>query len=515
MSGKEFLLGLDIGTMGSKGVIINRDGEVVSDFFMEHDINILRPGWVEQDPEKCYWGDFKTIVDVLLKRSRIDPGNIVAVGISSLAPDAAPIDSDGNPIRPCIIYMDRRAQAECQWVKDEIGEEKIHRITGNAVDPYFAGYKILWYMRNEPENYKRTWKILNADKYVIYKLTENPIIDYTNAVIFAPFFDFLKKSWSDEVINKLGFDKDKLPDAYEPSAVVGEITSKAAKETGLAEGTPVIAGAPDAMQSFLSVGGTEPGDSVFMYGTTGCWGLITDKPNLDPRLVNSYYAVPGTYISVAGMIAVGALVRWFRDQFGAYEKQVENMTGVSAYKLLDLQAEKIPPGSDGLVVLPYFMGERTPIWDPKARGIIFGLTLFHTRAHIYRALLEAAGYGLKHHMDIALSMGLKFKRLVAVNGGAKSRLWRQIVTDIVNFPQEYVSKVLGAPYGDAFLAGVGVGLYKDVNEIRNMVKIDEVTHPDPKASEIYSRLYEVYMKLYEDTKEEAWKVSEISMAEGS
>jgi len=509
MSRKEYLLGLDIGTMGSKGLIMDKEGNVIASHYIEHDINIIKPGWVEQDPDGCYWRDFKEIVKVLINKSGIDPGNIVGIGISSLSPDLLPIDQNGKPVRPCIIYMDRRAQEECQIAKEILGEEKIYKLTGNAIDPYFAGYKVLWYKRNEPENYDKTWKILNADKYVIFKLTEIAVVDHTNAVLFAPLFDFMGKTWSKEACNALEIDVDKLPKPVEPSAIVGEVTEQAAKETGLAAGTPIVAGSPDAMQSFLSVGAINPGDSVFMYGTTGCWGVITDKPFMDPRLVNSYYVVPGTYISVGGMIATGALVRWFRDQFGAVEKKVEELTGINAYKLLDKEAERISPGSDGLVVLPYFMGERTPIWDPNARGIIFGLTLFHTKAHIYRALLEASGYGLRHHMDIAAASGIKFTRLIAVNGGAKSRLWRQIITDITNMKQEYISRSEGAPFGDAFLAGIAVKLFKDFKEITQLIKIDDVTEPNPDNYKLYSKLYEIYLKLYDKTKEEAWALSKL------
>ena len=511
MSGKkEFLLGVDIGTLGSKGVIIDLEGHVLADCFIEHGINILRPGWVEQDPESCYWGDFKKIVGSLINGSGIDPGNIIGIGVSSLSPDAAPIDGDGNPVRPALIYMDRRAVEECRVAEETVGKEKIHKITGNAVDPYFAGYKMLWYMRNEPGNHKRTWKILNACKYVVFKLTDTPSIDLSNAVLNAPFFDYLGKRWSEEICDALGFDKDKLPDAFELGAVIGEVSEKASRETGLAAGTPVVSCAPDAVMSYLSVGGVEAGDSVFMYGTTGCWGLITDKPVLDIRFINMYYPTPGTYVSTGGMIATGALVRWFRDEFGLPEKEAQRVMGVSAYKILDLEAERVPPGSDGLIVLPYFMGERTPIWDPNARGIIFGLTLFHTRAHIYRALLESAGYALRHHIDVASSIGLRFRRIIAVDGGAKSRLWRQIVTDIINFPQEYVSKSQGAPFGDAFLAGIGVKAYKDIREIKSFVEIDEVTEPNPEAGKIYSELYRIYLNLYQETRDDAWRISKLS-----
>lgn len=196
------------------------------------------------------------------------------------------------------------------------------------------------------------------------------------------------------------------------------------------------------------------------------------------------------------MVTTGALVRWFRDEFGILERDVERLAGVSAYSLLDREAEKVPPGSDGLIVLPYFMGERTPIWDPRARGVIFGLTLYHTRAHIFRAILESAGYALRQHVEIVRELGIDIRRLIAVNGGAKSKLWRQIISDITGLPQQYVPEAPGAPYGDAFLAGVATGIFKNPTQIRDYVKIAEETRPNKENAAIYEKLYKIYLTLY-------------------
>jgi len=493
---KEFLIGVDIGTLGSKGVIIDSEGKLLSSFFMEHTIDIPRPGWVEQDPERIYWREFKTIVARLLKESGVSPERVAGIGVSSLSPDACPVDEDKRPLRPTIIYMDRRAVEECELVKKKFGEDKIVRITGNAIDPYFSGYKMLWLMRNEPETYKKTWKFLNACKYVVLKLTDVPSIDISNAVLAAPFFDYSKRSWNKEICSELGFDLEKLPEIFKIGEVIGEVTAEAAKELGLVEGIPVISCGPDAMMSYYSVGALDEGDSVFMYGTTGCWGIITSKPVIDPRLINSFYLGDDKYISLAGMVTTGALVRWFRDEFGTVELDVEKAAGISAYSILDREAEKIPPGSEGVIILPYFMGERTPIWDPKARGVIFGLTLYHTKAHVYRAVLESAGYALKQHIEIIKELGIPVKRVIAVNGGARSRLWRQIISDITGLSQQYIAEAPGAPYGDAFLAGVASGVFEDMTQIRRHVRIAEETKPNEENSRKYEKLYEVYKELY-------------------
>ena len=500
MSEKEFLIGVDIGTLGSKGVIIDSEGRVLNTFFMEHGVDIPKPGWAEQDPES-YWREFKTIVSNLLNKANIPPSRVAGIGISSLSPDACPVDEDKHPLRPALIYMDRRAIEECELVKKEFGEDMIIRTTGNAIDPYFAGYKCLWVKNHEPEVYKKTWKFLNACKYVVLKLTDTPSVDLTNAVLTAPFFDFSKRMWSEKICSRLGFDMEKLPKVYDFGEVIGEVAKRPADEIGLAEGTPVISCAPDAMMSFYSVGGLDAGDSVFMYGTTGCWGIITTRPVMDPRLINGFY-IGEKYISVAGMMTTGALVRWFRDQFGMVERGVEGLTGLSAYSLLDREAERIPPGSDGLIILPYFMGERTPIWDPRARGVVFGLTLYHTKAHVFRAILESAGYALRQHIEIVKELGIHVKRVIAVDGGAKSRLWRQIISDIIRLPQQYVSEAPGAPYGDAFLAGVATGVFKDVAQIKEYVRVDEETKPNEENSKTYDKLYKIYLTLYPSLREQ-------------
>jgi xylulokinase len=367
----------------------------------------------------------------------------------------------------------------------------------------------MWYMNNEPENYKRTWKALDASKYVAFRLTGVPAIDRPTAMIFAPYYDYKKGIWSDEMNDIVGGGLDKLPEIYECHDVIGHISNEGARETGLKSGTPVVASGPDAITSAYSVGMVNTGESCFMYGTTGCWFTVLDKPIVDPRLLNSIHVVKGKYIVAGAMIATGGLVKWFRDKFGHIEKSMGEMLKVSSYQLLDQEAEKVNPGSNGLLVLPYFMGERTPIWDVNAKGMIFGLTLDHSRAHVYRSLLEAGGYGLRQHMDIARSSGVDVKNMLAVNGGARSKLWRQIISDITGVSQDYVTEVLGAPFGDAFLAGMGAGVFKRFEDIKNYVHIGERTQPNMKNHELYSRLYKIYLKLYDHTKEDSDALSQI------
>jgi sugar (pentulose or hexulose) kinase len=501
---RNFLVGIDIGTSGSKGLLLSSEGEVCAQSFVEHGINIIRPGWVEQDPDECYWGDFRKISRDLINKSKVNPKDIVGVGISSLAPGMVPVDINGAVVRPAMIYMDRRAQGECENLKKKIDLHKISEISGNAVDPFFGGYKLAWYMHNEPENHRKTWRVLNADKYVVFKLTGKATIDRSTAMLYSPYYDYKKDEWSASIDKAFEGGIELLPkDIYNPCDIVGKVSPRAAKETGLSEGTLVIAGAPDALASAFGVGIIDSGKSCFTYGTAGCWVLFHDKSVFDTRLINISHVIPQKYVAIGAMSATGALLRWFKDEFGRFGKEI-------SYRVLDIEAEKINPGSDGIVVLPYFMGERTPIWDVDAKGVIFGLTLNHTRSHIYRALLEATGYGIRHHIDIAKSLGMKVDVILAADGGARSKVWRQIVSDITGIPQIYTQNTDCAPFGDAFLAGIAAGIFKKFDEIKKYVQITEETKPNSSNHILYSRLYPIYLKLYEETKGDAKEVGQVT-----
>jgi xylulokinase len=500
--GGNYLLGFDIGTNGSKGVLIDLEGNVLGSRTTEHGVSVPRPAWAEQDAEKLYWEEFVTIVRRLLADTRIDPKEIAGIGVSGLTPDAIPVDREGNALRPCIMYMDRRAIDEVEFAKNKFGESKVFDVCANIGDPYYAGYKAMWVARNEKDIYDRTWKFLNSHAYVVLKLTGEAVVDYGVAGLNAPFFDQKKLAWSGEMIEGCELDVDKFPAAFPAHEVVGKVRKAAAEITGLAEGTPVIAGGGcDASASAFSVGMVDPGESACMYGSTHCWQIVLTEPKFDNRFINFPHIVPGHYISLAGLGTSGAIIKWYRDLFGDEEKRMEAVRGISAYKLLDLEAAKVPKGSDGLVLLPYFMGERSPIWDPKARGSFFGLSLYHTRGHVFRAILEGIGFALEHHAEILREQGLMPDRVVAVDAGASSELFRQIVTDIMNVPQDYMAKISGAPVADAFLAGLGVGIFKEFSDIKKWVTIDATNTPDPQSQKVYRKLYKVYRDLYPATKD--------------
>jgi xylulokinase len=478
----KYFIGIDIGTSETKAIAINENAEIVAQASTSHGINILKNGWIEQDANKIYWDDFRKTVSQILKS--VD--NVNAIGISGLSPSLVPIDSNGEPVRDSIIYMDRRGDKEAKKLEEELGMNEVIKITGNAPSSFFGGYKLAWFINNEPENYKRTWKVLDASKYIVYKLTGMTVMDEVSASLFAPYFDMNKNSWSYEIDKVLGGGTEKLPEICRVGDVVGYVTNDAAGKTGLPEGTPVIAGSTDAAMAAYSSGVTNVGDSCLIYGSTGVWMTVTNIAKYDYRLINSKY-LWGNTIS-GSVLTFGSLLKWFAEN--VLKKNV------SILKDLDLEAENIPPGSEGIITLPYFMGERTPIWDPNIRGMIIGLSISHTRGSVYRSLLEGVSFGLRQSIDVAKEMGIKINVMKAIGGGAKSRIWRQIVSDVTGIRQEYVYPNYGAAFGTAFLAANAIGVFKDPAEIKNYVKIVDVNIPNESLMNIYSKIYSRYLKLY-------------------
>jgi xylulokinase len=511
----QLLLGIDIGTYSAKGVLCTPGGEVLASHVVEHGISMPRPGWVEQDADGVWWNGLVEICRILTggKHSGADIG---AVAVSAIGPCMLPVDASGRPLRPGVLYgIDTRAQAEIDWLNERFGEDALFELGGMALTSQAIGPKILWLKNNEPEIFAKTHRILTASSYLIHRLTGEYIMDKHTGAHFNPLVDIETLDWDGRFAEPI-IDLDKLPAFHWSTDVVGTVGEKVAKETWLAVGTPVTAGAVDAAAEALSVGVVEPGDLMVMYGTTMFFILVTDRPVPDPRFWATGYVLPGSYDVAGGMATTGALTRWFRDEFAAVEMRAEADGGPNAYAALAAMAEKIPAGSDGLVCLPYFAGERTPIHDPDARGVFAGLTLSHTRAHMYRALLEGTAFGVRHNVDALQEMGAVPRRLVAVGGGANNRLWLQIVSDAVGLPQIVPERTVGASYGDAFLAGLATGIIPDISALaRDWVKVAEVIEPRPQEQQRYDAYYGVYRNLYEHARDDLHALARLGgMGEG-
>lgn len=495
-----WLLGIDVGTYSTKGVLTTPEGEVLHQHVVEHDVSFPKPGWVEHDADAVWWSDTVAVCHSV-RDAGFDMSNIGAVAVSAIGPCILPIDEQGNPLRPGMLYgMDTRAHEEIEWLNQEFGEEAMFELGGMALTSQAMGPKILWLKRNEPEIYARTHKILTASGYLVYRLTGEYVIDKHTGAHYNPLVDIQTIEWDDRFAEPI-VELEKLPRIMWSTEIAGTITGQAAAETGLPAGIPVTAGTVDAAAEAVSVGAIQPGDLMVMYGTTMFFILVTEKTVPDPRVWSTGYVFPGTRNIAGGMSTTGALTRWFRDQFGQPEMEAEAAGGKNAYAALADLAADIPPGAHGLVCLPYFAGERTPIHDPDARGVFAGLTLSHTRGHLYRSVLEGTAYGVRHNIETLRDIGADPKRIVAVGGGAKNDLWLQIVSDIAGVPQVVQKQTIGAAYGDAFLAGLASGIIKDVSTLTDTwIETKTTIEPNPEHNSVYGETYAVYRSLYEHAK---------------
>lgn len=498
----ELLLGVDIGTYSAKGVLATPTGDVVASAQIEHDLSIPRPGWAEHDPDTVWWGGFTGITRKILAAG-FSGDDIGAVAVSAIGPCLLPVDLQGSPLRQGILYgIDTRAAEEIEWLSERIGADRILDLGGMALTTQSVGPKILWLRRHEPQVYERAHKFLTATSYLVHRLTGEFVIDRHTGSYFTPLIDLQRLEWDDRFAGEIT-ELDKLPKLLWSTEIAGEITDAAATETGLRAGTPVTAGTVDAAAEAVSVGVSDPGDMMVMYGTTMFFILVTERPAPDPRMWATAFCFPGLYDVAGGMATSGALTRWFRDQLGGEELAAERDGGPNAYVALAELAASVPPGSDGLICLPYFSGERTPINDPLARGIFAGLTLAHSRGHLYRAALEGTAFGVRHNLEAMREMGATPKRLVAVGGGAQNPLWLQIVSDVTGLPQAVPERTVGASFGDAFLAGLATGLVPDRDDLaRNWVKLARTVEPDSPTAETYAAIYEIYRRLYIKTRDE-------------
>lgn len=500
-----YLVGCDVGTGGTKAVVMADDGAVLGSHYIEYPLVTTKtaddayPGAkAEQDPQ-WYWDAAAATIGESVRQSNVAAKDIKCVSISALAPACILVDKDLRPLQQAHIWMDRRATAECDWLRQRIGEDRVFELTANRIDPYFAAAKLLWEKNNRPDLYKQTYKLQTAADYPRMKLTGKAITDYSNASLIGIAFDIAERTWDTALIEEIGLDPDKFPEARACDEVIGEVTAEAARETGLARGTPVVAGTVDTNASWIAAGAVEAGSTQLNIGTAGVIGFVHDEPIFTRDMITIIHAAypRSLYTTQAALVSSGALIRYFRDHFAQVETAAEAMSGVSAYDLMNRQADRVAPGCNGLVVLPYFMGERTPVWDPYARGMALGLSLDHGRGHFIRALMEGAAYGWRHNFEIMRGSGLRMDLpLVLSEGGAKSAVWRRIVSDVLGVECAYAYASKGAPVGNAVIAGVGVGVFKDCSVAKEWLELGEPITPIPENVDRYNKLYAVFRDLY-------------------
>jgi xylulokinase len=490
----DLLLGIDVGTYSSKGVLVEPGGNVLKTHVVEHTVDIPQPGWAEQDADAIWWHDVVAICRALLNGDPYSGEDVASAAVSAIGPCMLPLDAKGHPLRPGILYgVDTRAAAEIDALNEALGEDSIFAFSGMTLSSQAVGPKILWMKNNEPELWKQVDHITTASSYIILKLTGEKVIDRHTASHFMPLMDIKTLEWSDQYADEV-VGLDKLPRLGWSDERAGQVSRAGAEATGLKVGTPVAVGAVDALSEAVSVGVVEPGDLMIMYGSTTFFILVLDKPIPDSSVWTTAGAFVDQYCLAAGMATTGSLTRWFRDEFAA------DLPEKDAYQILFEEAESVPLGAKGLLILPYFSGERTPINDPEARGVIAGLTLAHSRKHVYRAILESVAYGIRHNIEAFEKIGSDIKRIVAVGGGTKSQTWLQIVSNVVGAEQVVPALTIGASYGDAFLAGVAAGNLSK-SDLNTWVKRGVVIEPDPDRHALYEPMYGDYLSLYTQTKD--------------
>ncbi len=499
-----FLVGCDIGTSGTKAVVISEEGQTLASHYIPYELITSRPGWAEHDPED-YWRGTAGTIKESIRQAGVDPKEIRGVCISAFSPACILVDKNLKSLQNSHIWMDRRGTREAEYIREKIGDDKVFEVSGNPIDPYYGLVKLLWEKNNRPELYKNTYKLQNASDYARMRLTGKAVTDYSNASLIGIAYDIRKKKWNEEILNELELDIEKLPDSYGCDEIVGEVTKEAAPETGLAPGTPVTAGAVDSPSAWAAGGAIDDGDMSLCMGTAGVMGFI----HKDDQFTRNMITIPHTvnskevYTACAATCAFGSVTRYFRDTFGEMEMLEEKETGQDAYEIMCAKAEKVPVGSDGLITLPYFMGERTPIWNPIARGVVFGWSLSHTKEHLLRSFMEGAVFAVRHNFDKVKESGVKMNEpLILCEGGAKNPFWRQMLADVLGVRTGYMKDAKGAPFGDAVAAGVGTGIFKDYSIIKEVAEISCIHEPNLENKAVYDELYQLYRKLYTDLEED-------------
>ena len=489
-----YTLGVDIGTFESKGVVVDATGRIVAQAARGHEMIVPRPGWAEHRPEEDWWGDFVFIVKALL--TEVDADKVKAVACSAIGPCMLPLDAAGTPLMNGVLYgVDTRAVLEIGSLNKMLGDDAIMARCGNALTSQSVGPKILWLKRNHPEIWARTDKVVTATTFLTLRLTGECVIDHYTAANFSPLYDIDAQDWRPEFGGICG--REHLPRLMWSGEIAGQVTARAAAETGLAPGTPVTCGTIDAASEAVSVGVTGPGDMMMMYGSTIFIIEVTDRRLVDARLWHAPWLYRGQHAAMAGLATSGTLTHWFRDQFA------RELPRETAFAVLTEEAMASPPGARGLICLPYFSGERTPIHDTRARGAFFGLNLTHGRGEMYRAVLEGIASATRHITDTYTQAGAAPKRVLAVGGGTKNRPWLQATSDLTGLDQVVARVTTGASFGNAWLAHRAIGgtaRIEDWNPAAEVVRA--VRH------EAYVRQYPLFRRLYEQTKDIAAELSD-------
>ncbi len=492
-----YLVGIDIGTSGTKTVLFDEKGTVIASHTVEYPLYQPQNGYAEQEPDD-WWNATVESLRAVLAKSGVPAGEIAGVGLSGQMHGLVMLDEKDEVIRRSIIWCDQRTAAECEEMTDRLGYDRLIAVTANPALTGFTASKILWVRNHEPENYERCRHILLPKDYVRFRLTGEYATEVSDASGMQ-LLDIPNRQWSDEVLEKLEIDRALLGRVYESPEVTGRITRRAAELTGLREGTIVVGGAGDNAAAAVGTGVVRDGRAFTTIGTSGVVFAHTDHMAIDQkgRVHTFCCAVPGAWHVMGVTQGAGLSLKWFRDNFCGAEKETAAQMGVDPYYLMDKEAETVPVGANKLLYLPYLMGERTPHLDPDARGVFFGLSAIHTKKDMLRAVMEGVAYSLNDCLSVFHEMGITINDMMACGGGGTSPLWRQMLADLYACDVKTLASREGPALGVALLAGVGAGLYASVPEACDaVIKTDRIQSPIPENTAKYAPYYRLYTELY-------------------
>lgn len=494
---KKFILAHDLGTTGNKASLYDSEGQILANSFYGYGTEFPQVNWVEQNPED-WWKAVCESTQQLILDTHISPRDIACIVFSGQMMGAVAVDRQVRPLRNAIIWADTRAVDEAKVLVDAVGMEKAYTITGHRASSSYSGSKIMWVRNHQPDLFKQVYKFLHAKDFIVARLTGKFVTDYSDASGMN-LYDLKTKGWSEEMVTAAGLDPALLPELHASTDVIGEVTSQVAEQVGLIAGTPVVIGGGDGCCAATGAGVVAEGAAYNYIGSSSWIAIATRDPIYDPHLRTFTWAhlVPDMYSPCGTMQAAGGSYQWLRDVFCVPEKDAASQLKVSPYELMNLQVEQSPPGANNLLYLPYLLGERSPRWNPNARGVFFGLTVQHSRADIIRATMEGITFNLRVILEAFQEQGAQVDAMRVIGGGARGRVWRQVLADIFDLPIVRPNLLEDATsMGAAIAGGVGVGLFRDFQVAVQLTPIIDVITPNEQNKEKYDRMYQVFNDCY-------------------
>jgi xylulokinase len=495
---EKFILAHDLGTTGNKASLFDEQGKLRASFLSSYGTEYPQPNWVEQNPED-WWEAVCTSTRQLLSASGINPKQVACIAFSGQMMGCVILDRKARPLRNALIWADTRAVRQAERLISKIGMEKIYRITGHRASSSYSAAKIMWVRDHQPEIYKQAHKFVHAKDFIVARLTGKFATDYSDAGGMN-LYDLEAYDWSSTMLEAAEIDHSVLPDLHESTDVVGEVIPSIADEIGLAVDTPVVIGGGDGCCAAAGAGVVREGEAYNYLGSSSWIAIATRKPIYDPAMQTFTWAhlVHGMFSPNGSMQTAGGAYQWLRNTFCQQEKEAAEQQKISPYELMDKLAEQSIPGANGLLFLPYLLGERSPRWNPDARAVYFGLTMGHSRADVIRATLEGITLNLKVILESFRQQGAQINGIRVIGGGAKGHIWRQIMADIYGIPIYRLALPAEATsFGAALAGGIGVGIYKDWSLAETLTPIVDEIQPDPQMTAYYEKLYGIFNQAYE------------------